>query len=244
MTATPRPPRLAFLVVEDQAETRASLTDLLRDAYAEEDDEDGDVRVDAAATVADAAACVRAARAAGVRYDVSILDLVLPADADRHPVAQPDLISQVLPATNPAGVVFHITAYPTDPEFYQSFHNRSRCPDGGRRGAASIPFPKADPRDWTGDLLREIAAVVHGDRIEARLHRLFGPPADEPDLPGVCGRVSTAPVDCDPSQELFALADDVERHYNQIHPHLRQKLERVFTISEDVNTKQVQVRLL
>jgi hypothetical protein len=228
MTAS-RPPRLAFLIVEDQYESREALKNLLTHGYKDYYDED--LRVDAVATVAAAEARIRAARQEGTRYKIAILDLVLPPEDDKQPSAQPELVTKVLPVTDPSGVIFHITAYPTDPKFYECFHNRSSRLCEARNAAASVAFPKAGKgRDWTQPLLDEIAAVVHGDRIRNRFLRLFGPlPDDSEHTDG--DRVSPTPVDCDPSRELFALARDVEQHYNLLHPDLRQQLERLFTIT-------------
>jgi hypothetical protein len=220
------PPRLAFLLVEDQYATRAPIKQRLERDYRKP-------IIHEAETVQEADARLDEARAKDIRYKIAILDLWVPKDQGwpEH-TFDPNLVNRVLPLTARDAVIFHVTAHHEDADFRDILNRRSGDMQRFRESAVSIPMPKE--RGWTDRLYAAIAEVIHGDRIRERFLRLFGRP--EKDLGLVRGRF-TATQECDPTLELIALARDIEQNYNHLDPALKQQLQQVFTITPTTEGK-------
>jgi hypothetical protein len=221
-------PALAFLLVEDDPPTLRVLRWDLTQEYPS-------ALVHTAETVEGAEKRIADARRQDVRYKVAVVDVFVPS----RPGAQPEpdfVLMQPLGAvTTRDAVIFHTTAYGEPADFRDFLDQRSRRGWELRQSALYVPFPKAN--GWTERLYGAIRGVVHGDRIRERFERLFGPPLGE--APALRGRYTATHVPCDPTQELAALARDIERHYNSLDADLKNQLEKVFTITTDAGRARV-----
>ncbi len=204
-----------ILLVEDQLHTQRLLGDLLRREFP-------GIIVHTATTVDEAHETLAASGRLGIRYRIAILDFKLPRSKGDQPETETDLRRHLLESTSSDAWVFHITAYPDDPEIQHYLMGVLQDP----KGARPVMISKLDS-SWPEKLLAILRPVVHGSRIELQTNQLF--PLSPSDRPGFRPRARAISI-ADPTHELAALIRDVEKHWQYLDTELQARLRSIFHI--------------
>lgn len=216
---------LAFLVVEDEVAHYKPIVEFLTDEFP-------GCRVDHARSIAEAARRLREAEDQNLTYKVAVLDFRLPrrrGDATE----EVDLETRKAVVTSPAteeAAVFHITGYANDEEIRRYIQEK-------RLDRPNLPYPFLIEKkgEWTEVLYRAIRRLVHGERIAARLDRLFSPRGGR----GGSSQRADLPATGSLTQEMNALTRDVELHWPYLSESLQERVRQLFEVHPHGQTVRV-----
>ncbi|HYH67350.1 MAG TPA: hypothetical protein VD866_21815 [Urbifossiella sp.] len=209
---------LNILIVEDVEITLNSMRRYLTTRYP-------GARVDTATTVADAFRRLEWARLNNLTYTIFVLDFKLPKAPGENPEIDTTLRKQVLESSTRDAVVFHITAYQDDEGILQFLVDVQSI-----EKARPIVIDKLKST-WTDELYDLIARKLHGDRIRARLLRLFGDPRaaerplyfEDPSRPTGDGTLTLQ------FRDLF---QDIADHWKSLDDTLKTRIREVLVVDE------------
>jgi CheY-like chemotaxis protein len=220
---------LTFLIVEDRLDNLNSMKEYLEREFP-------GALIHTAQTTEAAADILNRAEKAGLAYNVVILDFKLPPRKGMDAVIDLDTRRRVqTSAATEGAAVFHITGFGDDPAI-QEWVREERL----RNPLAPEPFPinKGDKtRLWTETLYEAIRRVVYESRIMGRMVRLFGEQVGR--QPSSAARWSALPDSLSTTQDLSALARDIELHWPYLSEGVRKRVRRVFPLEADGNSVRI-----
>jgi DNA-binding NarL/FixJ family response regulator len=208
-----------FLIIEDNIPTLESLKVLLADEFPE-------FVIDCAQSASEAEEFLKTTHERGVIYKIALIDFELPHRRGETPTVEQGmpLRRRVLEATNEQTVVIHVTAHLRDDRIITFIMNEQlRHPHSAR----PIVISKGNA-DWFESLLSAIRETVYGGRIRERMDRLFGEELSSASP----YRFRAEPANADTTQELAALAADIESHWQLLDDKLRERISQTFRIEQ------------
>ena len=211
---------LNILVVEDVEQTLELMADYLRYEYPE-------AQIHTATTVDEAIARIDGAAELGIKFDVVVLDFLLPRHRGGQPELDLDWRERLAAVTSSGSVVFHISAYTNDSRIVSHLQaeplKHPRIPN--------LAISKVDHEIWTDKLFVSISRVIHGNRIEQQMDRLFG--RTGAGTRGDAAYSFGSPSLGDPTHDLAALIRDIEAHWDVLDVNLQNRVREVFSVRQE-----------
>jgi CheY-like chemotaxis protein len=198
-----------FLIVEDDPPTLAALALLIRTEFP-------DAEITVAASLSEARSLVSQTHP---QYDVAILDVRLQEGPGKQPETDVNLCRHIAKYQKAARVI-HITAHADETSVrrhIEDFHSQVEAPW----------FSKSE-EGYAGELLNDLKAFIHGNRIRAKYEALLGPSGAAPAEGYAARRPSGAGGGL-----TFDLADlclDITEHWDDLGPKDQKLIGRDFWV--------------
>jgi hypothetical protein len=188
--------------------------------------------VHTAKSTEDALMRIAYAEKCGFSYGIVILDFKLPETAQSR-VAKLDLKTRQAVRDSPAthgAAIFSISAYLAEPEIQRWIQDEKR-----QNPLMIEPISVEKGSDWVDQLVEKIRQVVYETRVEQRLNLLFGSgtaPSAQVNRAHALHSRGGAATAYSATQEINALAQDIEEHWSYLSPGLRGRVRRIFPLEE------------
>jgi len=198
-----------FLIVEDNYDTLAQLTEIVREVFP-------DCVVDMATNIKKGLEHIERARMSGAGYDAAILDFKLPKDVGVDVQADTSLCDSIRRVT-PDVPVIHITAYVEDTVLFDHIRKAHQAPGDSR----FILISKNDS-EWGTKLITELQRHLYTTRVTNAMDDIFG--SEQPSVSGQRRLTRGGHL----THKLAALLAELAEHWEKLDPRLQERVLRHF----------------
>ena len=207
-----------ILIVEDAEETLNQLRQFVQESIPGLD-------IVVAKTIDEALCQLASAKHMGIRFDVAVIDFMLPAAKGEQPEMD-TRIRQELRTSMQDGLLVHITAYVHDTNVKEHMLKNDL---GSATGPRSVLISK-NHADWGNHVVTQIKRFLYGRRIRSQFYQLFGDRFDRTSSFDM-KRYTTRPASRrSVTHELAKLKQAIMEHWDCLDDELQHQITEVFEV--------------